>query len=147
MAAAVTGEVSEIPPLPPIEGGLVHLSGGLAGHVFPQGSVVHGAHRGRFDDVVGAGWRLVTVDDAPIELGPEVASWFDGIGGAVVPVGPGADVEDVDGTYARWFGQHGVTWALQRPDFQVYGSAGSGTEAADLITHLREQLATGPGAA
>jgi 3-(3-hydroxy-phenyl)propionate hydroxylase len=82
MAAAVTGEVSEIPPLPPIEGGLTHLSGGPVGHVFPQGTVVRGGRRGRFDDVVGAGWRLVTVDHAPLELDPGLARWFDGIGGA-----------------------------------------------------------------
>ncbi|MGZ4711302.1 MAG: bifunctional 3-(3-hydroxy-phenyl)propionate/3-hydroxycinnamic acid hydroxylase MhpA, partial [Acidimicrobiales bacterium] len=35
MSAALTAEVSEIPPLPPIEGGLFHPGDDLAGHLFP----------------------------------------------------------------------------------------------------------------
>jgi len=144
MSGAVTGEVAEIPPLPPLAGGVFDHGTAVAGHVFPQGSVARGGIEGLLDDVVGAGWRLVTVDATPIELDPALEAWFAGIGGEVLPIGPDGDVDDTAGTYTRWFDDHGVTWALQRPDFGVYGTATSAREAVGLLAHLREQLGVAP---
>ncbi|HEY5888346.1 MAG TPA: FAD-dependent monooxygenase, partial [Acidimicrobiales bacterium] len=116
MAAAVTGEVSEVPGLPGIGSGLVHPDSPLAGE------------RRWFDDAHGAGWRLVT-RDLTAEVKPEVVEWFATLGGVVV------HVDDAD-----------VPWALQRPDFHLYGTAADAEGAGDLLAHLRQQLTSGAAA-
>ncbi|MGH9274054.1 MAG: hypothetical protein ACRDZU_05335, partial [Acidimicrobiales bacterium] len=62
---------------------------------------------------------------------------FAAIGGRVVAV---AD----DEAFGGWFSDHGATAALQRPDFQLYGTASSPAGAAALIAHLRTRLAHQP---
>ena len=121
MSAAVTDDATAIPPPPFLAGALLPADDPVAGHLFVQGNVASGGGRCRFDDVHGVGWRLVTIDDEPIELG--ICRWPCGsasIGGSIVAVDP---ADDVDGTYVDWFAAHGATWALQRPDFHVHGVA------------------------
>lgn len=130
MAAAVTGEVSVVPGLPGIAEGLVADGSPLAGDQFPQGQV-----DGRpFDEVFGAGWRLVTVDAATDDLAPAAAAWFAGIGGAVI------SVAGVAPDLVAWFERHEVRWALQRPDFHLYGTATDTAGAGDLLDSLRGRL-------
>lgn len=130
MASQVGPEPIEAPSLPGIGSGLVHPEAAHAGHLFVQGTV-----DGRlFDDVHGAGWRLVLlgVDEGAID--PAARDWFASIGGRVVAL------RDPDPTYVRWFAEHDVTGALQRPDFHLYGTATSPTSASALLRHLRTDL-------
>ena len=77
MAAAVTGEVAEVPGHPALAAGLILGGSPLAGERFPQCEV-----GGRpFDDVHGPGWRLVTVD-GPDTVDPGSVEWF----GSCAPV-------------------------------------------------------------
>lgn len=131
MAAAVGAEPSDIPPLPGFGGGIVHPSALHAGELFVQGTVAGKP----FDDVYGAGWRLVTTDESPIESG--CRDWFESIGGLVV------HLPDPDPVYSRWFTERHTSWALQRPDFYLYGTAGSAAEASALLADLRCELASG----
>ncbi len=123
--------MSEVADLPGIATGLVDVDTPRAGERFPQGHV--GGRR--FDDVHGAGWRLVTDDPAASDLDPALVDWLATIGGAVVEVG--GDTPDL----TTWFRTHGVHWALQRPDFHLYGTATDGAGAAALVDHLRARLA------
>jgi flavoprotein hydroxylase len=131
MAPMVADEPMPTPGLPGLTSGCLDVESPLAGHLFVQGAV-----GGRpFDDVHGAGWRLVTVDTAD-GVDPAVAEWFASIGGAVVALA------EPDATYRRWFDEHPVRWALQRPDFYLYGTATDAAGASTLLTHLRSSLAT-----
>jgi 2-polyprenyl-6-methoxyphenol hydroxylase-like FAD-dependent oxidoreductase len=135
MAAAVTGEVSEVPGLPGLTGGLIHPGSPLAGQQLPQAHL----DGSWFDDVHGAGWRLVTDAASTGDLDPALVEWFGIIGGGVVDVGDDApDLSD-------WFGRHDVRWAVQRPDFHIYGTATDGAGATELLDHLRRSLAGKPG--
>ena len=134
MAAAVTGEVSVVPGAPGLASGVVHPDEPLAGEQFPQADL-DGAW---FDDVHGAGWRLVTVDPAAGSLDSELTDWFASIGGVVVDIG------DTSPGLTAWFARHEVTWALQRPDFYLYGTASDGEGAAELVGNLRRVLAAPP---
>jgi flavoprotein hydroxylase len=134
MAAAVTGEVSEAPGQPGLDAGLVHPGSPMAGEQFPQAEV-DGI---LFDDVHGAGWRLVTDQSVDAAFSVELVDWFDSIGGIVVEVGCSAPA------LSAWFAEHGVHWALQRPDFHLYGTAEDATTASDLVDLLRRQLADAP---
>jgi flavoprotein hydroxylase len=132
MSASVTGEVSEVPGQPGLVAGLIHPDAPLAGEQLPQADL-----GGRwFDDVHGAGWRLVTDDSASDELDPELVEWFGTIGGAIVPVGDAAP------GLSSWFAAHDVRWALQRPDFHLVGAASDRAGAEQLVAHLRQRLTT-----
>ena len=128
MAPLVGPEPNDAPGLPDVTDGVIDAASPHAGALFPQG-VVGGK---RFDDVHGAGWRLVTVG-----LDPATRDWFASIGGAVVTVAN-------DDVYSGWFADHEATAALQRPDFHLYGTAASPDGAAALIDHLRNRLAHQP---
>jgi flavoprotein hydroxylase len=129
MAAAVTGEVSEAPGQPGLVAGVILDGSPLAGEQFPQAEV-----GGRpFDDVHGAGWRLVT-DHEAAAIEPRLAQWFATIGGCVVVVD-----DDAPGL-ADWFATHDVHWALQRPDFHLFGTAGTTSGGDELLEHLRRRL-------
>ena len=129
MAAQVTGALTEVPAMPGIDTGCIAVDSPHRGALFPQGT-----DGGRpFDDVHGADWRLVTLDD-PNAVDADLAAWFASIGGAVV------GVADDDADHRRWFAEHDVTWALPRPDFHLYGTAADAAGATDLLTRLRAHL-------
>jgi 2-polyprenyl-6-methoxyphenol hydroxylase-like FAD-dependent oxidoreductase len=133
MSAAVGPEPVEVPDLPGPTSGLVHPESPNAGNLFVQGAV--GGQP--FDDVHGAGWRLVSCDPDAGDvsaLGGDLVEWFDAIGGTVIPV------DATDPVFGRWFGEHDARWALQRPDFYVYGTATDAIGAARLLADLRSQL-------
>ncbi len=133
MSASVGPEPTEVPPLPPIQAGIIEPRSAQAGHLFPQGRV----DGELFDDVHGPGWRLVTVGDT-LEIDDEVAGWFDGIGGRVVTVAAG------DPVYGSWFAEQACTAALQRPDFHLYGTAAHPTHTSALLWGLRARFANLP---
>lgn len=132
--AAADGSAVPIAAMPPIAAGLLDLGTPAAGELFVQGRVDVGAGPQRFDDVFGAGWRLVT--DGAAAVPEELAAWFTSIGGRIVGVGDGADATDVDGTYRQWFDAQGVASAVQRPDFAVFASGDPTTVLADLRRRL-----------
>jgi len=113
----------------------------LAGHLCVQGEVVHAGRRGLFDDVVGRGFTLLSPAGDPLRgLAPELQVFFASLGGIGAHVAPGGPVEDLHGHYGRWFGDHGVGVALQRPDFHLFGTAPTIDGAARLVARLRDTL-------
>jgi hypothetical protein len=141
MSAAVGPEPIEVPDLPGPTSGIVHPESPHAGNLFVQGAV-----GGRpFDDVHGAGWRLVSCGPAAGEvsaIADDLVEWFGAIGGKVVTI------DGTDPVLGRWFDDHGTGWALQRPDFFLYGTAtdaaGAGQLLTDLRTHLLDPSPEGP---
>ena len=126
MAAGVDG-TGPAPGLPGITSGLIHPTSPHAGSQLVQGRI-----GGRlFDEVHGNGWRLVTTADAI-----EPPGWFSAIGGTVVALTAG------DPWFDRWFAEHETAYALQRPDFYLYGTAATSAEAAALLDDLRRDLTT-----
>lgn len=134
LSAGYDGSVSHAPPLPGIEAGIVASGSPCAGQLFPQG------HLGDrlFDDVHGAGWRCVTdsslAAESPDDLDPDLIGWFAGLHGEVVDVAGRSD------DLHRWFVDHDVRWALQRPDFHLYGTAADISGAEGLLLSLRSRL-------
>jgi 2-polyprenyl-6-methoxyphenol hydroxylase-like FAD-dependent oxidoreductase len=137
--AADDGGLTDVPPFPPITDGVVLAGSPCAGELFLQAEVEADGRRVRFDDAVGAGWRLVTAAEPALD--GELAAWFAEMGGAVVAFGSGdGSPRDVDGAYAKWFEDHGVVAALQRPDFSLFGTAVAAGDAPDLLASLRSAL-------
>jgi 2-polyprenyl-6-methoxyphenol hydroxylase-like FAD-dependent oxidoreductase len=137
--AADDGGLTDVPPFPPIDQGVVLAGSPCAGELFIQAELEHDGRRARFDDAVGAGWRLVTM--AETALDPDLAEWFATIGGATVAFDSGdRSPHDVDGTYRAWFANNGVVAALQRPDFSLFGTATRAADVPKLVGSLRAAL-------
>lgn len=96
---------------------------------------------GRFDDVVGRGFTLVSsVADPTAKLDPELARYFASIGGMRAHVAPAGPIHDVNGSYQRWFAEHGVAVALLRADFHIFGTAPAVGGEGKLVAALRSVL-------
>jgi 2-polyprenyl-6-methoxyphenol hydroxylase-like FAD-dependent oxidoreductase len=135
MSAMVTPDTrNEVPPLPGITDGIIDAGSPLAGTLAPQFWVDQNGAQVRFDDVYGAGWRLIVStdgDSAPdAGLDPSVASWFRSLGGRIVH----APEESAAGA---WFSSNNCTALLQRPDFVLFGT---GNDPAALVTSLATSL-------
>jgi 2-polyprenyl-6-methoxyphenol hydroxylase-like FAD-dependent oxidoreductase len=136
MLAALAAGATPAPAAPGMSSGLIDPDSPYAGHLFVQGAV--GGEP--FDDVHGVGWRLVTLHGDEHRIDGGARAWFESIGGRVVAVSP------ADDTLRRWFSDHAVAWALQRPDFHLYGTADGPGAAGKLLARLRDHLAAPPTA-
>jgi hypothetical protein len=141
VAAARQSGPLALPPPPPIGPGVTRAGDPAAGQLGRQGVVAHGGRRGRFDDVVGRGWMLVSAEPAPLAgLAIELSLWWAELGGTAVQVAPGAEVDDVEGTYARWFAELDAAVILTRPDFYVFGTASGRAGVPALLADARAAL-------
>ncbi|MGK2947762.1 MAG: bifunctional 3-(3-hydroxy-phenyl)propionate/3-hydroxycinnamic acid hydroxylase [Acidimicrobiales bacterium] len=132
------GAAEPLPPLPGIVAGIVKDDDPLAGSLFVQGRLADPTlGPRRLDDLHGAGWRLVATEPLDDALPADLASWFSGLGGSIVVV---SREVDVDGTYARWFADHGCAAVLQRPDFHLFGSAATAGDVGPLLAALQTAL-------
>ncbi|MGW6743030.1 bifunctional 3-(3-hydroxy-phenyl)propionate/3-hydroxycinnamic acid hydroxylase MhpA [Streptomyces sp. NPDC055025] len=165
------GLVLEIRPL---TDGLLHRPGdGATGHLFPQGRVTRllpqgrvtrpgapgegttaeGAPgegvTGRYDEVVGHGFSLITLVPPGELLDGDRLAFLGTLDASVVhvlPSGsgpdsvPGSVVVDTDDVYVPHLAGLPATAVLVRPDFYVFGAARDRDSAAALIDDLRTQL-------
>lgn len=128
-------------PSPKIGPGCWASDDAVAGGLFLQARVERGGQAGRFDDVAGAGFALVSPHGDPASaLTPEQRVWFTRIGGVCAHVSRDGALRDADGAFARWFEEHGRAVALQRPDFAVFATAKELAGASALVEALRARL-------
>lgn len=106
-----------------------------------QGNIAYRGRTGRFDEVVGNNWFILSHVDSKHEvLSDEQLARFHKAGGRVLSVGSrgsGADVIDLNGEYAAWFAETGRKHVVVRPDYYVAATADSQSmlrEAFDRAT-------------
>jgi 2-polyprenyl-6-methoxyphenol hydroxylase-like FAD-dependent oxidoreductase len=133
--------ITREPPHPRLgEPSLTIASKAADGRLAPQGRVQVLDRLGLFDDIVGGGWQLISrIGDPARVLAEEDLSWFRQIGGVVADVSGAGSVQDVDGSYVRWFAKHACEALLARPDFYVF-AAGEHTDIPLFVSCLRQAL-------
>ena len=135
-----TRDPQATPPLPGILAGVLRENDPLAGRVCVQARVRVGDREGLFDEVVGRGWTLLSLDGAPLRALPaDLAQWFASIGGIGAQIG-GGTIADADGRATDWLRASGASVVLQRPDFYVFGSAATLDDTPALVAALRTRL-------
>lgn len=140
-AMQATGRSLPVPP-PALGPGVFLDNDPHAAQLFLQDQVRCGTAVGRFDDVVGGGWTLLSPHADPIRyLDGALAAYFRSLGGIGVHVGADAPVVDVNGVYAQWFATTGAAAVLQRPDGYVFGTAPALDGTAGIVAALRSKLA------
>ena len=124
------------PPEPRLgPGGAYREDDPNAGYLSLQGRVKRGARLGLLDDIVGTGWQLLLFSAGGVEAA-EAKAAAARLDVLVVDFGPSGDTVDVDGSYARWFGELDAEALLVRPDFYVFGTAPL-AGVADLLEAAR----------
>jgi 2-polyprenyl-6-methoxyphenol hydroxylase-like FAD-dependent oxidoreductase len=132
-------QVPPPPPFPVLRGGaLADPPDQLTGTLAPQGRIERGGRRGRFDDICGSGWTLLTRTAAGMRLAGPDAAFFAAIGGRVVSI---AETEDIAGTYREFFETNGLAAIVYRPDFRIFGTAAEDAEIPALVSRVHERLA------
>lgn len=147
-------EQSKIGPLPTHEAvlgtGTWSADDPLAGKTSIQGRIAYRGRTGRFDDIVGReAWFLLTEAGAADEFDAGRREEFERFGGNALTIGPAgsaADVIDIDGTYGRYFADHGVRHLMVRPDFYVAFTARDGSELARRFDTVLQSIVSPEGA-
>lgn len=126
------------------ESGAVQMPAGLLG---PHGTVRAGQRSGRFDDVVGLGFVLVSRSGAcAARLGERCGKLLDTLGAKrIVIAAPGEDapadaIVDVDGKFVAFMCEHGIGSMIVRPDFYLYGAVPDGGDLDALVDDLVADL-------
>jgi hypothetical protein len=117
----------------------------LAGMFAVQGTVSGPAGEGRFDDVVGRGFVLLTAEGDPrAALEAKELAFLESLGALLVSLDPEEEggVRDVDGRLTSWLAAHDAAAIIVRPDFYVYGAVSSVGDLSPLVRELRQQLST-----
>ncbi|XVQ07395.1 bifunctional 3-(3-hydroxy-phenyl)propionate/3-hydroxycinnamic acid hydroxylase [Spirillospora sp. CA-255316] len=124
-AALRQGNAPALPPFPTIvDGTVAGAEYAPSGTVAPQGRVAaRDGRRGRFDDVFGHGFRVVT--RGHVALSPRSQAVLAALGATTHAMG-GADssaFDPVDDVYPRYFADNAIDLVVVRPDFVVFGGA------------------------
>jgi 3-(3-hydroxy-phenyl)propionate hydroxylase len=128
---------------PVVATGVLRSSDGApVGQVGPQGVVSHNGGKVRFDDVAGPGFQLLGLGFHPDQhLEGRHLQFLEAIGTCRAGFGTQTGLmRDDDGSYERYFRDHGIVALLMRPDFVVYGVARSADALPNLVDGLRASL-------
>ena len=151
-AAFFSGKAPPPPAFPSLGDGILRRGAdgqvqSPAGLLGPHGRLRTGGREGRFDDLVGLGFVLVSRDGAVESmLGARQRAFLDALGARrVVIAAPGAAaVEgaalDIDDKYIPYMARHGITAMLVRPDFYLYGAVSDAGEVDGLVDDLEAAL-------
>ena len=123
--------------LPPLEEGTLAAGRPLAGHRAVQGLVRVDGREGRFDDVVGKAFALLT--RRAVDLADDHVAFLERIGARAVALD---GLEDLDGRLTAWLDEHGLDAVLVRPDAHVFGAVEALDDVPALVEDLRAHLFT-----
>ena len=127
--------------MPVLKEGLIASGGNfrLAGALSPQGRVHKDGRTARLDNLIAAGWVLVSRHSTLGALNAENEALMNALQIQRVHVTRGCAGDaylDLDATYAAWFKENDVKAFLQRPDRQIFGAVEHTDDVNDLLTHL-----------
>lgn len=144
-AAFLSGSAPPPPPFPQLTDGLLRRddTGALqpgAGLLAPHVDVVIGGRTGRFDDVVGGGFLLITRGFAA-ELPLHLRAGLDAIGTSHIALNAPGGITEASGKLDGFMAENGWAAMIVRPDYYVYGGAQTAAVLPQLVEALLGDLA------
>ena len=147
-AAILSNTAPPIPPFPGLTTGILHrsVSGDLeepVGQLSLQARVSKDGAVGLFDDIVGGGWCVLTLDESiDPHLSVEQRAFTERIDARLVTLKRnGAGIVDLDSSYRSFMEKIGARALIVRPDFYVFAAATALTDVPSLLDDLKRQLA------
>ena len=150
-AAFFSGQAAPPPPFPCLTDGILQRDSATgqvlapAGLLSPHGTVRRGEQQGRFDELVGLGFILLSRSSAALSrLGARQKTFLNNLGAqcAVISANDGAQVLDLDGKFVPFMESLGIETMLIRPDFYLYGAVAAGGDVNALVNGLEADLRT-----
>lgn len=146
--AFFSGKAPPPPAFPHLTGGILRgAQDKAAGLLSPHGRVGRAGVQGRFDDVVGTGFVLISRSHRALSSMGETAAaalrQLNARTAVIVPAGADAGQqgwEDLDGKFLPFMERHGIETMLVRPDFHIYGAVGSGENPQALLVDCEADL-------
>lgn len=109
-----------------------------------------GGIEGRFDDLAGRGFLIITRNNDPAAaLPPDDLDYWRSLGGSLVRINDahmpasGDALVDIEGRYGRLTDEYGCDVIVKRPDYYIYGACPALADLPGLIADLRDQLTSG----
>ena len=139
------------PPFPSLTDGLLHRGRdgevrAPAGHLGPHGNVAHRGRKGRWDEVIGLGFAVVSADADPRRaLSADQLHELDRLGAHLLHMAPVAGIDpeavvDLDAKYLPFMLENGIRAMVTRPDFYVFGGVTHGEDLRGLVDFLLNAL-------
>ena len=128
--------------VPGFEAGLI--AGEHGGVPVGQGVVATRSREGRFDDVAGHGFVIISRNGRPRDVldADDLAFWAE-LGGKIVHIGDGnGTLKDVDGYFTRLMDELSCDAIVKRPDYYAFAACKRVDELPTLIAELRHRLHT-----
>lgn len=151
-AAFFSGTATPPPPFPCLTAGILHRGAdgtvqAPAGLLSPHGAVSFSGQQGRFDDVVGLGFVLMSrAKGATAQLSAAHHAVLDTLKVRVAQlVKPNTDdgpevVVDVDLKFNNFMDAQGIDTMLVRPDFYLFGGTAHAADVPAMVADLAKQL-------
>lgn len=109
-----------------------------------QGNVSYEGKTGRFDDIIGRGWMIISSAPIPTNLfSSEQQAFLEKLNTQFAHVtreNRSSAIIDVEGAYTRFMNEHDLEVIVIRPDYYIFGGVASLKELPKLVDSLREQL-------
>ncbi|HWM66967.1 MAG TPA: bifunctional 3-(3-hydroxy-phenyl)propionate/3-hydroxycinnamic acid hydroxylase [Steroidobacteraceae bacterium] len=137
------------PPFPHLTGGLIHCDADGspspgAGLLSPHVSVQQADRKGRFDDIAGLGFAVISKSSGPASLMSATAlARSRDLQMRLVTLGDEHSplyLRDLDGRLVSFMAQQDWAVMIVRPDFYVYGGAQRESDLENLLTDLFTDL-------
>lgn len=145
--ALLNGTYPPLPALPDLDHGILYKHGEnkLAGTLSLQAKVKRGETVDLFDNVMGNGWKVISLNkDAAEYLDENQKEYLQAIGAECVTVVDEAtnneSVVDADGKYAAYFAANNIEAVIVRPDFYVYAGVEKLADLGEIVANLMKQI-------
>ncbi|MGI9323299.1 MAG: bifunctional 3-(3-hydroxy-phenyl)propionate/3-hydroxycinnamic acid hydroxylase [Pseudomonadales bacterium] len=118
------------------------VAGGPLGQLLPQGLVQLGGQEPMLsDELLAPGFNVIGFGVNPADFFNQAEYTLKT---NAIQIGTSAGAQDIDGALLGWAKKHAVELAVVRPDRQVYGAIGQGSdkrkELAAMLMHLQQRL-------
>lgn len=126
--------------VPGFEAGLI--AGDHGGRPVGQSVVATSRREGRFDDVAGHGFVIISRNGRPRDVlsADDLAFWAE-LGGKIVHIGDGdGTLKDVDGYFSRLMDEISCDAIVKRPDYYMFAACERVDDLPALIADLRLRL-------
>jgi len=148
--AYLTGNAPPFPEFPALTDGILNrnidgVPSSLVGKVSLPAQVYYQEEQGALEDVIGEGWKIISINEDPRKvLSEEHLAFLNVLGTHFVHVTPDQSssqaVVDVDGEYTKYFKENDIEVLIVRPDYYVFGAATIHSELPSLVDGLSEQI-------
>ena len=147
--AFFSGSLPPFPEMPILTNGILHKNqnGDIlspTGELSLQDFVSYQGETGRFDDIIGQGWTIISTKADPRNvLTNNQIFLLEQIGAKIVHISNEDNkdtVYDLNGKYAEYFNERGLEAVIVRPDFYNFAGVPTMEELPGIVDDLLSQL-------